>query len=120
MATRLGIVGAVLFGVGLIAGFVPFTSYGYDCGSAFVPSSYEREYARVNDARVNGLADRQPGGAIRIVDPPASQCDELRWLVRIPAVGLVGAGGIVLARRWYVATQSAGRARTGGLPTTPA
>ncbi|MEQ4208332.1 hypothetical protein ABN028_29670 [Actinopolymorpha sp. B17G11] len=111
MVTKLGIVGAILLGVGLIAGFVPFTSGFYDCGSAFVPSSHEREFARVND-----LADLQPGRPT--VDPPASQCDDLRLLVRMPAFGLVAAGGAVLISRWYVATQSAGRARA-GWPTTP-
>lgn len=111
MVTKLGIVGAILLGVGLLAGFVPFTSGFYDCGSAFVPSSREQESARVKD--VYRRYSPGPGPYL-----PASQCDERRWLVRIPAFGLVAAGGAVLISRWYVATQSAGRARA-GWPTTP-
>jgi hypothetical protein len=113
MATRLGIVGAFLLGLGLLAGFVPFTSGIYDCGSAFVPSSREQEFARVKDMQKRYGS---PGPYL----PACPYCDDLRWLVRIPAFALVGAGGIVLVRCWYVATQSAGRAsRAGDWPTTP-
>ncbi|MEQ4210446.1 hypothetical protein [Actinopolymorpha sp. B9G3] len=108
MVKTRGIIGAVLFGVGLMAGFVPLSGGSYDCGSAFVPSSDEQARGGMTK-----WADAEHGLLIEIVDMPESRCDDLRWLVRIPAFGLVGAGGIVLVRRWYVATRSAGRARAG-------
>lgn len=112
MVKTLGIIGAILFGVGLIAGFAPFTSGYYYCGSAFVPSSPEQEFARASE-----LNDEEPG-LFTFRTPPESFCDELRMLVRIPAFGLASAGGVALISCWYIATQAAGRARAGRRTTT--
>jgi hypothetical protein len=110
MVTKLGVVGAIFFCLGLIAGFVPFSSNVNYCGSAFVPSSVEQEYAPVID-----MFERYSPGPPPLI--AESLCDELRWLIRIPAVGLVAAGGSVLIGAWYAATQAAGRARASGRPT---
>jgi hypothetical protein len=114
MVKTRGFVGAVLFAVGLTAGLVPFSGGTYDCGSAFVPRSDE-----LVRGGVTKWADAEHGLLTEFVDMPESRCDDLRWLVRIPALGLVGAGGIVLISYRFVAARSSRRARAGE-PTTPA
>ncbi|MFI6296863.1 hypothetical protein ACIBEJ_35100 [Nonomuraea sp. NPDC050790] len=83
------IIAAVLLGVGAIVGFIPVSSQGVNCGSAFVAS---------RDARVNDLTNAllQDGGQSLVgrVNAEAG-CSDLRSILRIPGFILVG-GGVVM------------------------
>ncbi|WP_157253216.1 hypothetical protein [Nonomuraea typhae] len=83
---KLMIVAVVLLGVGAIVGFVPVSSQGVNCGSAFVES---------RDARVNDLTNAllsENGQSLSGRVNAAAGCSDLRNLLRIPGFILVGAG----------------------------
>lgn len=82
-AKALTVLAAVLIGVGALVGFIPVTSQGTSCGSAFVQSG---------DASVSDMAEALSGRS----SDTRSTCTDLRSLVRIPALILLIGGGVVL------------------------
>jgi hypothetical protein len=83
-------VGLAVLGVGALVGLIPVSSGGASCGSAFFGS---------DDAYVSDLVDSFSG----VSGSRADSCDDLRSLVRIPAIVLLvlGAGlTITSAMQW--------------------
>lgn len=78
----LAVIAFIVLGAGALTGFIPVSSQGANCGSAFVES---------RDASVSDLTDAfmgQSGNA-------AETCKDLRSIVRIPALVLLGVGLVV-------------------------
>ncbi len=73
----------LVIGAGLAAGLMPVSSQGENCGSAFIES---------RDASVADLAEALMG---RDSDA-AETCEDLRGILRIPAIILLGIGVIAL------------------------
>jgi hypothetical protein len=82
-AKVLALIGAVMLVAGLIVGFIPVSSGGSGCGSAFAASS---------DAHVSDLVNAMSGRESSIRE----QCDSLRSIIAIPAWVLLGLGGLML------------------------
>ncbi len=98
-AKTLAFIAALVLAVGAVAGFVPVSSQGANCGSAFVKSD-DAYGADLGAALLGETGDASQG------------CTDLRSLVRIPAVAFLVAGGILLiasgvaSGRQHRATQS--------------
>jgi hypothetical protein len=73
----------IVFGAALVAGLMPVTSQGENCGSAFIAS---------RDASVADLTQALMG---RDGDAAAS-CEDLRSILRIPAIIMLGISVITL------------------------
>ncbi|MET7338725.1 hypothetical protein [Nonomuraea sp. NPDC005650] len=87
-AKALAFVAFLLIGSGVLTGLLPVTSDGDECGSAFVERT-----------RDELLSDGEPKAA-------TGGCDDVRNLVRIPAIVLMAAGGATLCgavlTRWRI------------------
>lgn len=80
----LGLVSGLLILAGAIVGFVPVSSQGANCGSAFVKS---------NDAFVSDLTNSMTGyGSINADD----SCDSLRHIIMIPSIVLLAIGLVLM------------------------
>ncbi len=83
-AKALKWVAFIVLGAGLVTGFMPVTSQGENCSSVFIASN-DAWLADVLKVRTDG----RPGDA-------EETCTDLRSILRIPAVILLGAGVIAL------------------------
>ncbi|MGW5259725.1 hypothetical protein ACWEQG_02040 [Microbispora sp. NPDC004025] len=83
MTKVLGWIGALVLVAGLLVGFIPVSSSGVTCGSAFVES---------REAFVHDLTESM----FNRVSSVAQACEDLRSLVRIPAIVLVVIAVILL------------------------
>ncbi|MER7505281.1 hypothetical protein AB0L05_17215 [Nonomuraea pusilla] len=97
----LVIVALALIGAGLLVGFIPVSSQGVNCGSAFAAS----KDARIADFTHAISADSR-GVSLESLSPVEYACTDLRGVVRMPAlvllfagVALLGTAGVVSARR---------------------
>lgn len=94
----LGLICGLMLAAGLVAGFVPVSSQGANCGSAFHKS---------DDADVSDLTNTMTGyGSTSAAD----SCDSLRSVVRIPALALIGVG-LVLGLAALVVAEGVSRKR---------
>lgn len=84
-------VGIVLLAAGLITGFVPVSTHGASCGSAFHGSrdATVADYSRAIEWDQRGLGVPADGSLSAVSDA----CDSLRSVVRIPALVLTVIGG---------------------------
>jgi hypothetical protein len=82
-AKALAVAAAVLIGAGALTGFIPVTSQGTNCGSAFV---------RSGDAFSRDLTLSMRGG----YGTAEYTCSDLRSILRIPALILIGVGVVTL------------------------
>jgi hypothetical protein len=89
----MGWAGLAVLVVGLLIGFLPTSTGGASCGSAFVASTAARE-ADFADALAGGdaIADR------------VNTCEDRRALLRIPAVALIAVGAGLGFAGWHVTT----------------
>jgi disulfide bond formation protein DsbB len=101
-AKVLALIGAVMLVAGLIVGFIPVSSGGSGCGSAFAASS---------DAHVSDLVNAMSGRESSIRE----QCESLHSILAIPAWILLGIGALLLVVSLAFAgkkeSQEAGSAR---------
>lgn len=82
----LMIVGLCILGTGLLLGFLPVSSSGVGCGSAFISSN--DAYRAELTVSMGGLG---PSGDVQ------GACDSIRQMTRIPAVVLIVLGfGLVI------------------------
>ncbi|GAA2307992.1 hypothetical protein GCM10010149_67530 [Nonomuraea roseoviolacea subsp. roseoviolacea] len=90
-AKALAFAAFLLIGSGILTGLLPVTSGGEACGSAFV----EGKTGESPSAYGSFLEQNRAAG-----------CDDVRNLVRIPAIVLMAAGGATLcaagATRWRI------------------
>ncbi|GAA4986006.1 hypothetical protein HD597_011131 [Nonomuraea thailandensis] len=84
-AKVVAVVALILIGSGLLTGFLPVTSGGQACGSAFAEAAPDET---------------------AIAFYPDDGCTDVRSLVRIPAIVLLAAGGATLCAagmlRWRI------------------
>ncbi|GAA0853497.1 hypothetical protein GCM10009525_83330 [Streptosporangium amethystogenes subsp. fukuiense] len=88
----LSVIAAALIGAGAFAGFIPVTSQGANCGSAFVES---------DNAFVSDLTDSMFGRS----SDAQSTCRDLRGILKIPAFILLGGGAVALVSAGVVNNQ---------------
>lgn len=98
-AKALKWVALIVLGAGLVTGLMPVTSQGENCGSAFIAS---RDAWRADLLKVN--AEGYAGNA-------EETCTDLRSILRIPAVILLGIGVIALIASAEMARRSPARNR---------
>lgn len=81
-------IGALVLGVGLLVGFVPTSTRGVSCGSAFVGSD-AAAVADFGNTLVGGTLS--PDGDLMAME---NACSDRRSVLRIPALALlvIGAG----------------------------
>jgi hypothetical protein len=82
-AKALAGIAAALIGVGALVGFIPVTSQGASCGSAFVQD---------NGASVLDLTEAMRGRS----SGARATCTDMRSLIRIPALVFIVGGAAVL------------------------
>jgi hypothetical protein len=82
-AKVLATVGAVLLVAGFLVGFIPVSSGGVNCGSAFAAS---------DEADIADMVNAMNGQVSGI----AAQCESLRSIVAIPSWVLLGIGALLL------------------------
>ncbi|MEV1003874.1 hypothetical protein [Nonomuraea sp. NPDC050202] len=87
----MAVVALILIGSGVLTGFLPVTSGGQDCGSAFVEAVPDDALPSIASYARLFLSDG---------------CTDVRSLVRIPAIVLLAAGGAALCAagtlRWRI------------------
>lgn len=105
-ATVLAWVGAALFAVGLLVGFIPTSAGGASCGSAFIAT---------DDAFGADLYGSMTGGSV----DHQVLCSDRRSLLRVPAIGLILVGGGLGAAGWAVSSRLAHEARQTVPPSRP-
>lgn len=88
----LALAAAALFLVGLLVGLMPVSSYGVDCGSAFVPNSHEAGSADFYDT-LGGNSPRT--GSLGGVSYACAESRSARQVVAV--VFLVASAGAGLA-----------------------
>jgi hypothetical protein len=91
----LGWLSAIVLIVGFFVGFLPTSSGGVACGSAFIESD-EAEVADIRDA----IRADQLGTTLDTVGAKAAACEDRRSLLRVPAIALMvlGGGGFLLTK----------------------
>ncbi|MFF3437838.1 hypothetical protein [Streptosporangium sp. NPDC002721] len=87
MSTRaIAFVAFLLIGSGVLTGILPVTAQGEECGSAF------KEISLIKDEMFATQWEQ------------VRSCEDVRNLVRIPAIVLIAAGGVTLlaavCKRW--------------------
>lgn len=90
----LGLIGGLLILVALVIGFIPVSSQGANCGSAFVKS---------DDAFVSDLVGTMAGGYGTVNAEGA--CDGLRSIILIPVAALLVIGGALGAVAMVLASR---------------
>lgn len=90
-AKALTIAAFVLLAIGALVGFIPVSSTGVNCGSAFAKSgdAFSADYNRAS------MAD-SAGVRLDSLSATEDACGSLRSLVRIPAIVLLAGGVAVL------------------------
>lgn len=90
-AKALAFAAFLLIGSGVLTGALPITSGGSACGSAFIETTHDESIS------ISSPADQRSSMA---------GCDDVRNLVRIPAIVLIAAGAATMlaaaATRWRV------------------